>query len=86
MNGFPSREMVDIYKKKYPAGTKICVDFMPDDPNPIPSGTVGRVTHVDDAGTLHCVFENGRILGVIPGTDKFHTAHEEAEETGLDMS
>lgn len=26
---------------------------------------------VDDIGTLHCTFDNGRTLGVIPGEDSF---------------
>jgi len=26
---------------------------------------------VDDIGTLHCTFDNGRTLGVVPGEDGF---------------
>ena len=86
MNQFFSEEMVSIYKQKYPSGTKLCVDSMPDDPKPVESGTVGRVTHVDDMGTPHCIFEDGRVLGVIPETDKFHIVQEESEEIGLNLS
>ena len=39
------------------------------------------VDHVDDAGTLHCIFDNGRTLGVIPGVDDFHVIREGSEQT-----
>ena len=52
-----------------------------DDPNPIESGTVKIV---DDIGTLHCDFDNGRSLGVVPGVDSFRTlADEELAEDEL---
>ena len=76
MNNFLSKKMIEFYKKKYPSGTKICVDAMADDPNPVESGTIGEVHHVDDIGTLHCIFENGRNIGIIPETDRFHIISE----------
>lgn len=51
MNQFPTREQVAQLKKQYPSGTRICVDRMENDPHPIPPGTMGTVTAVDDAGT-----------------------------------
>lgn len=30
------------------------------------------VVHVDDIGTVHCNFENGRRLSLVPGEDHFH--------------
>lgn len=87
MSNFMSREMVHYYKQMYPKGTRICVDSMENDPNPIPSGTCGRVDFVDDAGTLHCVFDDGRSLGVIPSEDQFHIIEEQelTEETQQDL-
>ena len=64
-----SRQAIQRYKDMYPPGTGICVDNMPDDPRPISSGTKGKVIAVDDIGTIHCAFENGRQLGLIPGVD-----------------
>ncbi len=64
-------------KKRYPEGTRICLDRMNDDPFPVESGTLGKVDHVDDIGTVHCVFDNGRTLGVIPDVDKFHKIEQE---------
>jgi len=42
------------------------------DPHPIPDGTKGTVDIVDDTGTVHCKFDNGRCFGLIPGEDAFH--------------
>ncbi len=35
---------------------------------------------MDDAGALHCKFDNGRTLGVIPDVDKFHKIQDEQTE------
>lgn len=62
---------VELYKTLYPKGTRIEVISMGDDPRPIESGTKGTVDHVDDMGTIHCTFDNGRQLGLIPSVDVF---------------
>ena len=36
---------------------------------------------MDDIGTVHCVFDNGRTLGVIPSVDDFHIVSEDSEPT-----
>ena len=66
---FKSREEVELIKRLYPVGTKIVVDYM-DDPQAIPTGSIGTVTVVDDIGQIHCE-EFG--LALIEGVDKFHT-------------
>lgn len=75
-----SNELVEILKKKYPAGTRIVLDYMGDDPRPIAPGAKGTVRVVDDMGTVHCDFDNGRRLGLIPGEDSFHTIEKECKE------
>ena len=67
-----TRPLIDRLKDQYPPGTRIELDFMGDDPRPIPPGTRGTVRVVDDMGTVHCDFDNGRRLGLIPGEDCFH--------------
>ena len=67
----------ELYKQKYTPGTRIELLSMGNDPRPIESGTRGSVAFVDDIGTLHCDFDNGRRLGVIPGEDSFRTLTEE---------
>jgi|GEM_PF-6034227 len=32
MKGFPSREQVERIKAQYPEGTRVCCEYMPDDP------------------------------------------------------
>lgn len=75
------------YKETYPHGTRIMLLSMGNDPNPVESGTRGTVRVVDDIGTLHCNFDNGRSLGVVPGEDSFRmlTDEELAEEQNADM-
>ncbi len=72
MSQFPSPKEVERIKKMYPKGTRIQIERMQDPYPPIESGTKGTVDHVDDAGTLHCIFDNGRTLGVVTDADIFH--------------
>ena len=57
-------------------GTRIELDMMGDDPRPILPGTRGTVRLVDDIGTVHCCFDNGRHLGLVPGEDSFHRVED----------
>ena len=74
--------MAERYKESYPPGTRIMLLQMGDDPHPVEPNTRGTVKFVDDMGTLHCDFDNGRQLGVVPGEDSFRklTEQELAEE------
>ena len=58
------------------------------DPCPVEDQTRGTVKVVDDIGTLHCSFDNGRSLGVVPGEDSFRklTKEELAEEQESGMT
>ena len=38
-----------------------------------------HVRVVDDIGTVHCDFDNGRYLGLIPGEDNFHAIPSDKE-------
>ena len=68
--------LVQRMKDTYPAGTRIELDAMGDDPRPIAPGTRGTVRIVDDIGTVHCDFDNGRRLGLVPGEDSFHRVED----------
>ena len=70
------RDLVQRMKDTYPPGTRIELDVMGDDPRPIAPGTKGTVRIVDDMGTVHCNFDNGRRLGLVPGEDSFHAIVE----------
>lgn len=78
------RRKAEYLKKAYPPGTRIVLNSMCDDPRPIESGTRGTVAVVDDIGTVHCEFDNGRRLGLIEGEDDFSalTEQELNEEDG----
>lgn len=78
---YTDRDFVKSVKEQYPAGTRIMLLFMGDDPRPIPPGSRGTVRVVDDMGTVHCDFDNGRRMGLIPGIDSFEkeVQHETAD-------
>lgn len=64
-------EKVKMYKELYPKGTRILLKRMGEDIYPIPPGSKGTVDLVDDIGTVHCSFDCGRYLGLIPEEDDF---------------
>ena len=74
-----AQQMARYYKEQYPPGSRIEVTVMRDDPDPIPPGTRGTVNFVDDIGTVHCTFDNGRQLGVCPSKDSFHLVKEQRQ-------
>ena len=82
-----NRRTVERYKEAYPPGTRIMLLNMGNDPRPVEASTRGTVLGVDDTGTLHCDFDNGRSLGIVPGEDSFRklTDTELAEEQNNDM-
>ena len=74
--------MAKSYRERYPAGTRIKLISMGNDPNPIPDGMKGTVEYIDDIATVFCRFDNGRRLGLAYGEDHFRplTQHELLEE------
>jgi len=58
-------------KADYPAGTRIRLIHMDDPYAPVPEGMTGTVVAVDDAGTLHMKWDNGRSLAICPEVDSF---------------
>lgn len=61
----------------YPPGTRLELISMGEDPRPIPPGCRGTVHCVDDMGTIHTRWDNGRSLGLVPGEDSFHKLTQE---------
>lgn len=89
MNRFEAeRRFAQRMKENYPPGTRIMLLQMGDNPRPIEPNTRGTVKVVDDMGTLHCNFDNGRLLGIVPSEDNFRrlTDEELAEEQQMDES
>lgn len=69
-------ELVKVYKELYPKGTRVELIHM-DDEQAVPSGTKGTVEFVDDMGTIHMKWDNGRTLGLVPSADIFKKIWEE---------
>lgn len=66
---------VQNIKERYPKRTRIkCIDMKDNDA--IETGTKGTVNHVDDMGTIHVTWDNGRTLGLIYGVDTFEKIYE----------
>lgn len=66
-----TREYGEKIKAEYPEGTKIELVHMVD-PYAVEDATVGEVDYVDDIGSIHMKWENGRTLALIPGVDEFN--------------
>ncbi len=73
---FPSESYLEQLRKKYPVGTKLQLISMRNETYPVLPGTVGEVTHIDDAGSIHMRWENGSSLALIPEIDSFQTVSE----------
>lgn len=52
-------------------GPCACGDPGHDDNQRVLTDTRGTVTSVDDAGTIHVAWDNGRTLGLLPGLDEW---------------
>mgnify|MGYP001214354759 CR=1 FL=1 len=80
MNNIPKPWQIEYYKKAYPPGTRIELTS-PMAGEDIPAGAKATVLAVDDIGTIHCCFDNGRDLGVIPGEDSLAKIADTPETT-----
>lgn len=63
--------MVKLLREQFPPGTRVRLDSMMNDPQPIPKGMTGTVQGIDDAGQLLMKWDNGRGLSLVPGEDDF---------------
>lgn len=66
---FPSREVVNMLREKYPKGTRVVLLEM-DDPQAPPISTKGTVRYVDDAAGIGVNWDTGSTLSAIYGVDR----------------
>ena len=66
-----SRQTLERLRKEYPSGTRVELIRLDDPYRKIPSGTIGTVEFVDDAGQLHTVWEGHGSLAMIYGVDEW---------------
>lgn len=69
MNNFPLKEIVEMLRKQYPAGTRVELVRMNDQYSKLIPGDKGTVDFVDDTGTIFCTWDKGSTLGVVYGED-----------------
>lgn len=62
MYNFKHEEQI---RNTYPKGTRIKLLQTMDDTQPIEKNEEGSVRYVDDAGTIHMKWDNGRSLGLV---------------------
>lgn len=65
------QEQVAKLREEYPEGTRIMLLKMDDPYSQLKRGDMGNVTHVDDAGQIHMLWDTGSSLALVPGEDEF---------------
>ena len=59
-----NNQLCERMRTHYPPGTRVQLLRMDDPYAPVPSGTRGTVTHVDDMGQLQMRWDNGQSLAL----------------------
>lgn len=76
------RQKTEELRKRYPKGSRVELTEDLEDPyHPLPKGSRGTVTLLDDAQQLHVSWDDGGCLALIFGIDSFRIIKDSEEKT-----
>ncbi len=64
-----NQKWLEFLREQFPKGSRIRLTEMKDQYNPVEPGTTGTLDFIDDIGTFHCIWDNGRTLGLVLDED-----------------
>lgn len=79
-NHIPTEAELEALRRQYPVGTRIRLTKMCEEQQPVPEGTTGTVTDIDDIGTIHMAWDNHSSLGLIENVDKFSIIDQKGDK------
>lgn len=73
-------EVLEHLREEYPVGCEVELIEMCDPYREMPTGMIGKVMDVDDAGGIHVAWSNGSTLAAIHGFDKIRRIDKSQED------